>query len=103
MIQLKWIQNCIKHSKYYFSAHGDAERKNDNLQIHEIEEAILSGQVLEQYADTGRGKSCLIAGYSKYGKPIHTICGRRGSEAVIITVYIPKPPKFKNPYQRGTK
>ena len=101
MIQLKWIRNSIRNKKYYFSGHGDKERQNENLVIFEIEEAILSGQILEQYSDTGRGESCLLVGYTKIGKPIHVICGKRGNDAVIITVYIPKPPKFKNPFERG--
>ena len=103
MLRLKWIKNCIKRNKYYFSGHGDSERKNEDLMIVEIEEAILSGQVIEQYPDTGRGQSCLIVGFTKKGKPIHMICGKRGDSCVIITVYVPKPPKFKNPYERGKK
>lgn len=35
------------------------------------------------------------------GKPVHVVCGSRGDSLVIITVYIPSPPKFKNPYERG--
>ncbi|MGR3179203.1 MAG: hypothetical protein ACUZ8E_14215 [Candidatus Anammoxibacter sp.] len=35
------------------------------------------------------------------GKPIHIVCGEMEGELVIITVYIPSPPKFKNPYERG--
>lgn len=103
MLQLKWIQQCVKQNKYYFSKHGDDERQNDNLLISEIEESILSGKVLEQYPDTGRGKSCLVIGFTRKGKPIHVICGRRGELLVIITIYIPVPPKFKNPYERGKR
>lgn len=77
------------------------ERQNDNLTILEVEEAILSGMILEQYVDTGRGESCLIVGFTNIGKPIHIVCGKTDEELVIITVYIPSPPKFKNPYERG--
>ena len=101
MLTLEWIQNSIKKEKYYFSRHGDNERQNDNLAIIEIEEAILDGKIIEQYSDTGRGESCLVAGFTKNGKPIHIVCGMRGNKLVIITVYIPSPPKFKTPYERG--
>ena len=100
MLSLAWIQNSIKKDQYYFSKHGDIERKNDKLEIIEVEQSILNGTMLEKYVNTGRGESCLVAGYSIEGKPIHAVIGKRGSEAVIITVYIPKPPKFKTIYER---
>ncbi|MBI4680343.1 MAG: DUF4258 domain-containing protein [Nitrospirae bacterium] len=64
---------------------------------------MLGGRILEQYEDSGRGESCLVAGFTEAGKPIHIVCGRRGDWLVIITVYIPRPPKFKTPYERGEK
>ncbi|MEM2915723.1 MAG: DUF4258 domain-containing protein [Candidatus Bathyarchaeia archaeon] len=35
--------------EYYFSKHGDQERQNENLTVAEIEEALLTGRILEQY------------------------------------------------------
>lgn len=101
MLDIEWITARIAASTYYFSAHGDRERQNDSLTIAEVEEALLAGRILEQYEDTGRGGSCLVVGFSNNGKPIHAVCGRRGDALVIVTVYIPTPPKFKSPYERG--
>jgi hypothetical protein len=33
--------------------------------------------------------------------PIHVICGWRGEKIALITVYIPTPPKFIDPWTRG--
>ncbi len=101
MLDIVWIQSRIRGGQYYFSRHGDQERQNDNLTLAEIEEALLSGLLLEQYEDTGRGESCLVVGFTAQGKPLHIVCGEIDNRVVIITVYIPIPPKFKNPYQRG--
>lgn len=103
MFEIGWIQEQVRNSKYYFSKHGDQERQNDNLTIAEVEEALFAGRILEQYEDTGRGESCLIAGFTAAGKPIHIVCGMRGDWLVVITVCIPRPPKFKTPYERGKK
>lgn len=102
-MEIEWIRQRIAQREYFFSKHGDQERQNDNLTISEIKDALLSGRLLEQYQDTGRGKSCLVAGFTDEGKPIHTVCGERGGWLVIITVYIPGPPKFKTPYERGER
>jgi len=101
LIDVEWIQERIRQGEYFFSKHGDQERQNDNLTISEVKEPLLSGRILEQYIDTGRGESCLVVGFTEEGKPIHTVCGRHGGWLVIITVYIPRPPKFKTPYERG--
>ncbi len=101
MIDEKWIKEKIENSEYYVSRHGDQERQNDNLSILEVEESLLNGRILEQYPDTGRGESCLVVGFTENGKPAHVVCGKRKDTLTIVTIYIPSPPKFKNPYERG--
>ncbi len=101
MFDPEWIKARVAAEEYLYSLHGDKERQNDNLSLLEVEEALLTGRILEQYPDTGRGESCLVVGFSNSGKPVHVVCGSRANSLVIITVYIPSPPKFKNPYERG--
>jgi len=96
------IKDKIKNNQYVYTLHAEIERKADDLTFYQVEEAILTGEVLENYPDTGRGESCLIIGFSE-NIPIHAVCGWRGAEIAIITVYIPKPPKFKDPWTRGKK
>lgn len=79
----------------------NSTRQNDNLKISEVEEARFTGRILEQYEDTGRGESCLVVGFTDSGKPIHIVCEARRDWLVVVTVYIPSPPKFKIPYERG--
>ena len=101
MIDIAWIRDRMTASEFYFSRHGDQERQNENLTLDDVQEAIVRGRILEQYPDSGRGESCLLAGFTQAGIPVHAVCGRRGDWPVIVTVYIPGPPKFKNPYERG--
>jgi len=101
MISEAWIKQCVGEEHYRYSLHGDRERLNDLLSLNDVEQALLSGRILEQYEDTGRGESCLVAGFSDTGKPVHVVCGRMGDWMVIITVYIPAPPKFVTPFQRS--
>ena len=101
MLRVEWIKECVNSSRYFYSKHGDVERQNDNLSIAEVEESLVQGSILEQYPDTGRGECCLVVGYTAKGKPIHVVCGKRGDSLVVITVYIPGPPKFKTPFERG--
>lgn len=101
MISIAWIQERVRKEEYFFSQHADKERQEEGLSIAEIEQALLKGVVLEEYGDTGRGESCLAVGFTDKGKPVHAVCGKRGVYLAIVTTYIPKSPKFKNPYERG--
>jgi Domain of unknown function (DUF4258) len=94
------IQAKVRQNLYVYTSHGDIERQADGLTLTQVEEALLNGEILEQYPNTGRGESCLILGNS--GEiPIHIVCGWRGERVAIITVYIPSPPNFINPRTRG--
>jgi len=103
MFDIDWIKSQIREDRELFSRHAEQERQNDNLTIAEVTEALLNSIILEQYSDTGRGESCLAAGFTSEGKPVHIVCGERNGRLVIITVYIPMPPKFKNPYERSER
>ncbi len=96
------IKEKLRTDQYVYSLHADVERQADGLTFAQIEQALLTGEVLECYADTGRGESCLIVGFAD-NIPIHAVCGWRGEQVAIITVYIPRPPKFVDPWTRGEK
>ena len=93
------IKRKILDDQYMYTLHAEIERKADELPFYQIEEALLSGEILENYPDTGRGESCLVLGFSE-NIPIHAVCGWRGDKLAIITVYVPKPPKFIDPWTR---
>jgi len=43
----------------------------------------------------------LVAGFTDEGKPVYIVCAEMENDLLIVTVYIPTPPKFKNIYERG--
>lgn len=88
-MNFKEIQKLIKKRDYLFSDHADEEKTKDKLKIEEIEEAILSGKVIEERLDDPRGESRLIAGQSSSGKIIHIVLGLRFGKPIIVTNYIP--------------
>ena len=92
----------VRNDQYIYSLHADIERKADQLTFRQVEQALLNSEILELYPETGRGESCLLLGFVG-DTPIHAVCGWRGDNIVLITVYIPKPPKFIDPWtRRGT-
>lgn len=71
---------------------------NRGIQSENIEEGILSGEIIEDYPDDYPHPSCLILGFSN-GKPIHIVCGSNGEELWIITAYFPNPEKWSSDFK----
>lgn len=99
-MDIEEIKSRVRNNQYVYTVHAETERKADGLTFTQIENALLNGQILEQYPDTGRGESCLVVGLADT-VPVHAVCGWRGEKIALITVYIPRPPKFPNPWARG--
>lgn len=97
----KFIRREVENQTYQISIHADDERLADGLKINELEIALKNCEIIEHYPEDPRGESCLALGFV-VGKPIHFVCGRnRAGHLVLITVYIPSMPKWKNPYTRN--
>ena len=99
-MDIEEIKTKVRANEYIYSHHADLERRADNLTLAQMEDALLTGAILEQYPDTGRGESCLVVGFSGE-TPMHAVCGWRGDKVVLITVSIPGPPHFVDPWTRG--
>lgn len=99
-MEIDAIQNKVHNGNWVVSSHADQEAADEDIDVAHIRDAILADEILEQYADTGRGPACLVLGFVER-KPIHVVCGWRGESVVIVTVYIPKPPRFVDPWTRG--
>lgn len=99
-MHIEQIRTRVRRSEYAYTQHADLERKVDGLTFAQVEAALLAGQILEQYPDTGRGESCLVVGVAG-DVAVHAVCGWRGERVVLITVYVPRSPKFVDPWTRG--
>jgi hypothetical protein len=103
---LSEIQRLVSQGRYELSIHAQRERLEEDLDVVEIEEAIGKGELLEEYSNDPRGWSCLVLGYAG-ARPIHIVLGWARSRSQdsrilrIITVYIPLPPKWRDPRTRG--
>lgn len=102
-MNIEEIKKRVKNNEYEISFHAEKERYAENISISDLETAINNGEILEDYPDDPRGPSCLILGYSK-NQPIHIVCGYTFINWIrIITVYLPKLPKWVNERTRSKR
>ena len=93
-MEIRDVQEKMRGDEYEISFHAEKERYAEGITISDLEAAIYNGEILEDYPDDPRGPSCLILGHSQ-NRAIHIVCGYTTIGWVrIITVYIPKSPKW---------
>ena len=81
--------------------HAQQGMIEEDIVLDEVLEAIVEGQILEDYPEHRRGACCLLNGITRSGRPIHVVCTTARTVLIIITVYEPKPIKWVTPTQRG--
>ena len=97
-----FIRAEIEQQSYEISLHADEERLADGLTISDLELVLSHCAIIEQYPDDPRGQSCLVFGLTPEEKSVHVVCGKNPSgHLVLITVYIPTMPKWRDPYTRN--
>jgi hypothetical protein len=101
VIHADWIKEKARENEFQLSGHAHKERQEEIIHTGEIREALINCEILENYPKDPKGPSCLVLGYAM-GRPVHVVCGRAKNDwLLIITVYIPKPPKWIDPKTRG--
>ena len=73
----------------------------EDIALDEVLEAVAQGQLLENYPQHRRGACCLINGLTQNGRSIHIVCTTEQPTLIIVTVYLPKLPKWITPTQRS--
>ena len=97
---IKVIKKKIKQGKYTISYTHTEKIRRRKIEAHHIEEAVSSGEIIEDYPNDPRGHSCLILGYTAEGKPLHVLCGKLEEEEIlIITAYEPSSEEWENDWK----
>jgi len=74
---LSRLQNCFHGNQVLYTQHARQEMRDEpfgRIAEHEAYEALLDGEVIEDYPDDTPYASCLIFGRSRVGRPIHVVC-----------------------------
>lgn len=82
------IRSKIQKEEYELTLHAIKRKTERKILTEDIEQAILNGEIIEEYSEDRPFPSCLIAGITDKNRPIHIVCAI--AELVkIITVYVP--------------
>ncbi len=88
--------------KFDLSQHAQKEAGEEEVSVDDIKQVLNSGRLLEPYPNDPRGASCLIVGQDRSKRWVHVLCGNFDRENfLVITVYLPTLPKWKDQFTRG--
>lgn len=97
------IRDRFAKQEYLLTAHASERAAERAIRSHEIEEAIRTGEIIEDYPNDKYGPSCLILGTTKTDRVLH-IQVSYSKSTKVITVYQPKPEEWESDWKtRKTK
>ena len=97
MTILEGIQEKIRAGRFEFSQHAVDQSIIRHIGVQELREAIASGEIIEDYPDDKYGPSCLILGFTRANRPLHSQCSYPSRPLIkIITLYEPDPQRWIN-------
>lgn len=85
MSRIAQIQALVRNGLYYLTEHADDEAMQDEFDIYDIENGILSGRIRKTWPKEGKFE---IVGKSLDGREIGVVCRlTSGGKVRVITVY----------------
>ena len=87
-MEIDAIRAKIRARDYRFSDHAVKRMIKRSIDRIEIEEAVLSGEIIEDYPGDKYSPSCLVYGRSEAGRHLHVQISLPPA-AVVITAYEP--------------
>jgi hypothetical protein len=91
------IKEALKESeKVFWKAHALMRMRQRGIRVDDIEEALFSGEVIEEYRSDKPFPSVLVNGRTLKGRPIHVVVGVNVEEQEIhiVTGYEPDPNRW---------
>lgn len=89
------IRKAFVENKFRYTRHGTEQRINRHITGEDIKQAVLTGEIIEDYLTGKYGPSCLVYGKTDMGRPLHIQISLLPIIS-IVTVYEPDPEQWIN-------
>jgi len=68
------IQDAARQGNLFFTEHAVRQMAKRVIMDTELQEAIVSGEMIEENPGDKYGPSCLIYGHTLHERPLHVLC-----------------------------
>ncbi len=95
-LNLEVIKQFVNSRKIRWTNHILIRLLQRNINQVDVEQALLNGEIIEEYEDDYPYPSCLVYGISLNNKILHVVCAPSETELWIITAYYPDNVEWEN-------
>jgi hypothetical protein len=98
-VDIEDIKRKVGEGKYAVSFTHTEKLRLRRIKTGDIEQAVKSGNIIENYPNDPRGPSCLVLG--RIGdRALHIFFARlEAEEILVVTAYEPDPEEWENDWQ----
>ena len=89
------IRSLCSEDTIMMTEHIVLRCRQRGIRYGDIEQAILTGEIIEEYQSDYPYPSCLILGSTICGKYLHVVAGIGENKLWITTAYYPDPAKWE--------
>ena len=84
------IREKIDAGSFEFSRHAVDQSILRSINVRELRDAVMTGEIIEDYPNDKYGPSCLFFGMTAENRPLHIQCSYPSRPLVkIVTLYEP--------------
>lgn len=94
-ILIEELRTLCNQRKFKWTAHVLSRLQERGIFRTDVRNAILRGEIIEQYPTDYPHPSCLLLGPAVNGTALHVVCGVSIESVFIVTAYIPTTDKFE--------
>lgn len=92
-MDLDAVKEIARRRLLIFTEHAVRQMIKRQITDDEVRDAILFGEIIEDYPDDKYSPSCLILGATRAGRPLHVQCSDP-PRVRVVTVYQPDPTEW---------
>lgn len=99
-LKIDILKQMVKEHKIIWTNHVVIRLIQRNITQEDIENAILNGEIIEEYENDYPYPSCLVYGVNLKDKVLHIVCGLNEESLWIVTAYYPDNIKWEDDLKR---
>lgn len=100
MIDIKDLQALAGNiDNFTVTKHMTKRFKERGIKLSHVRNALLAGEIIEQYPNDYPYPSCLVLGFLDGKNPIHICVGLGNDELWIITAYYPDTSEWEDDFK----
>ena len=99
MILIENLRQYCQNDVVFITNHAMERCRERGILVKDILNAIMSGEIIEDYPDDFPFPSCLICGKSTNGEIIHICLSDEGTSSKVITAYKPNIDKWEDDFR----